>query len=369
MKKIDALFAFVCLFGSTDVSAQKTTRLLGGDLSMLPVYEQAGAVYRDYQGEEIELLPWLKTQDWNTVRVRLFVNPEYANEQHKDEGVCQDLPFVLSFARQIKKAGMKWMLDFHYSDTWADPGKQFIPHHWEGASARALADSVYVHTRNALITLREAGVAPDYIQVGNEITNGMLWPAGKIDPTKDKNWEVLSEMLRRGVSACREICPAARLIIHTEKAGNCQLTCSYYQRLEKFGVDYDIIGLSYYPMWHKSIPNLSHTLDSLTALFPQKPIMIVEAAAYYSHENDPWAKDPNKYGEFYPISVAGQTAFTHELVTMLNQHPQVTGLFWWFAEENAHQNDVCKGWLNRGLFDNKTGNALPSLQELRAFVR
>ena len=131
-------------------------------------------------------------------------------------------------------------------------------------------------------------------------------------------------------------------------------------------VDYDIIGLSYYPMWHGTIPNLGKTIDNLSTFFPEKPVMVVEAAAYYSHERDPWSKE-DTYSEFYPISVEGQAQFTRELVEELNRHANVTGLFWWFPEENAFGNSVTKGWLNRGLFDNRTGQALPALKEFGMF--
>ena len=369
IQNMKAWLAAALLMVAGGADAQHAPRLLGGDLSMLPVYEEAEVVYRDYGGKPVELLPWLKSQGWNTVRVRLFVNPENASDQHKGEGVCQDLDYVLRFARQIKAAGLQWMLDFHYSDTWADPGKQFIPKAWEGLEADVMADSVYQHTRQTLVTLRKAGVAPRYIQVGNEITNGMLCPTAKVNPYKDANWQVLAQMVRSGVKACREVCPDAQLIIHTEKAGDTKATCLYYERLKQLDVDYDVIGLSYYPMWHGTIPHLGHTLDSLTTLFPEKPIMIVEAAAYYSHENDPWAKDPNQFAEFFPISVQGQLMFTRQLVQLLNRHPQVTGLFWWFPEENGCDNEVCPGWLNRGLFDNHSGKALPAMRELRRFVQ
>lgn len=369
IQNMKAWLAAALLMVAGGADAQHAPRLLGGDLSMLPVYEEAEVVYRDYGGKPVELLPWLKSQGWNTVRVRLFVNPENASDQHKGEGVCQDLDYVLRFARQIKAAGLQWMLDFHYSDTWADPGKQFIPKAWEGLVADVMADSVYQHTRQTLVTLRKAGVAPRYIQVGNEITNGMLWPTAKVNPYKDANWQVLAQMVRSGVKACREVCPDAQLIIHTEKAGDTKATCLYYERLKQLDVDYDVIGLSYYPMWHGTIPHLGHTLDSLTTLFPEKPIMIVEAAAYYSHENDPWAKDPNQFAEFFPISVQGQLMFTRQLVQLLNRHPQVMGLFWWFPEENGCDNEVCPGWLNRGLFDNHSGKALPAMRELRRFVQ
>ena len=119
-------------------------------------------------------------------------------------------------------------------------------------------------------------------------------------------------------------------------------------------------------MWHRNMGVLSATLDSLERYFPFKDVMIVETAAYYSHDNDPWSK-PDTYSEFYPISVDGQTMFTKELVAELRRHKNVTGLFWWFPEENASGKEVTKGNLNRGLFDNKTGCALPSLRELQKF--
>ena len=341
-------------------------KLLGGDASLLPSYEAQHTVYKDFDGKSVKLLPFLKQQGWNAIRVRLFVDPDNAPQENKDEGVCQDLAYVIKLSRQVKKAGMQLMLDFHYSDTWADPGKQFIPKRWEGCTPQAMTDSVYAYTRASLLALKKAGVTPDLIQVGNEITNGMLWPTGKLDPSGSEGFDTLCQFLKAGSKASREVCPKAQIIIHTEKAGDWDITRNYYQQLRRHQLDYDIIGLSYYPMWHKSIPNLGKTLDNLAWLFPDKPVMIVETAAYYSHENDTWAKG-DQYSEFYPISVEGQTQFTQELVEELNKHHNVKGLFWWYPEENGVDNTVLKGWLNRGLFDNHTGQALPALKELSRF--
>ena len=341
-------------------------KLLGGDASLLPSYEAQHTVYKDFDGKSVKLLPFLKQQGWNAIRVRLFVDPDNAPQENKDEGVCQDLAYVIKLSRQVKKAGMQLMLDFHYSDTWADPGKQFTPKRWEGCTPQAMTDSVYAYTRASLLALKKADVTPDLIQVGNEITNGMLWPTGKLDPSGSEGFDTLCQFLKAGCKACREVCPKAQIIIHTEKAGDWDITRNYYQQLRHHHLDYDIIGLSYYPMWHKSIPNLGKTLDNLAWLFPDKPVMIVETAAYYSHENDTWAKG-DQYSEFYPISVEGQTQFTQELVEELNKHHNVKGLFWWYPEENGVDNTVLKGWLNRGLFDNHTGQALPALKELSRF--
>ena len=120
-------------------------------------------------------------------------------------------------------------------------------------------------------------------------------------------------------------------------------------------------------MWHGTISNLGQNLDRMAWLFPEKEVMIVETAAYYSHENDLWAT-PDKYSEFYPITVDGQLTFTRELVEELRRHWNVKGLFWWFPEENASSSEVTKGWLNRGLFDNYTGRALPAFKAFSKFI-
>ena len=354
----------ILLLAMTTLVHAQPKKYLGGDISLLPSYEAKGTVYKDYDGKTVKLLPWLKQQGWNCIRVRLFVDPQNAPDDHKGEGVCQDLDYVIKLSKQIKKAGLKLMLDFHYSDTWADPGKQFTPKRWKDCTLEAMTDSVYAYTHASLMALKKAGITPELIQVGNEITNGMLWPTGKLDPSKAEGFDTLCRFLKAGCKACREICPQSQIIIHTEKAGDWDITRNYYQQLRQRQVDYDIIGLSYYPMWHKSIPNLGKTLDNLAWLFPEKPAMIVETAAYYSHENDPWSK-ADTYAEFYPISIEGQELFTKELVAELSKHHNVIGLFWWFPEENAYGNEVVKGWLNRGLFDNHTGKALPALKAFK----
>ncbi len=341
------------------------TLLLGGDASLLPSYEAAGVAFKNEQGEVVKPLEFFKEQGWNALRVRLFVEPEKASAAHKGEGVCQDLAYVVRFGKRIKEAGFQFMLDFHYSDTWADPGKQFMPDRWKQTPLEALPDSVYSYTRQSLQALVEAGATPDLIQVGNEITNGMMWPVAKVAPDGTENWETLKKLLESGAKACREVCPEAKIIIHTEKAGDWQKTKAYYRNLQ--ALDYDIIGLSYYPMWHRAVGVLAATLDSLAVAYPEKEVMIVETAAYYSHENDAWAK-PNQYEEYYPINAEGQRIFTHELVSELRRHPNVTGLFWWFPEENGSGgNKVTEGWLNRGLFDNHTGKVLPAMKELGRF--
>lgn len=357
------------LFALCAVAPLSAQRLLGGDFSLLPTYGQRQTVYRDSTGQPVYFLPFVADEGgWNAARVRLFVDPSQAPAQARGEGVLQSLDYIIPLCKLIREQGMRLMLDFHYSDTWADPGKQFIPARWQGAGAQALADSVGAYTRATLLRLRQEGIVPDLIQVGNEITFGMLWPVGRVDPKADAGWDVLTRLLRAGVEACRELCPEARIIIHTEHAQDWAATRGFYDRLARYGVGYDVIGLSYYPMWHGTIGHLNVVLDSLEARYPDKDLMIVETAAYYSHQNDRWTTDPEAYAQYFPISVDGQREFALELVSMLNKHPRVSGLFWWMPEENESGRPVVESWLNRGLFSNTTGRVLPAFYELAKFL-
>ena len=355
----------ICLLSSLALHAQ--VRWMGGDISLYLSYQSCGTVYRDSVGQPVNLLYYARQLGWNMMRVRLFVDPANAPTQNKKEGVCQDLPYVIQLCKEIKESGLSIMLDLHYSDTWADPAKQFTPRRWKSLKAAALSDSVYSYTTNVLHAMKDAGVEPDMIQVGNEITFGMLWPVGKVDPEKDHNWNVLAKLLKAGCRACREVCPKAKIIIHTEHAQDWAATKGYYERLSKYKVDYDVIGLSYYPMWQGTVAHLGTVLNAIDTTL-HKPVMILETAAYYSHDHDKWVTTPRTEEGGYEVSIKGQRQFTAELVDELNKHNNVIGLFWWYPEENACGNQLMESWLNRGLFNNENGCALPALYELSRFM-
>ena len=197
-------------------------RFAGGDISLLPEYENAGAVYKDITGAVIpDLLPWLKNQGMNAMRVRLFVNPDKYNEQYGsssdadlkyDPNACQDLEYITPVCKKIVENGMDLMLDFHYSDTWADPAKQWTPLDWQGLSDEQLYQKIYDYTKETLETLKAQGIVPAFIQPGNEISYGMLWgEPGTSAPKKtlmgnDANWNRLGRLLSQAIKACREVC-------------------------------------------------------------------------------------------------------------------------------------------------------------------
>ena len=348
--------------------AQQTLNL-GGDISMLPQYESANIPYLRSTGAKIDdVIAYMKTScKFNSMRVRLFVNPDNS----KDISLVQDLEYVKNLGKRIKDQGLDLMVDFHYSDSWADPSNQTIPASWKDTSTNALADSVYAYTKRCLEYLKANGATPDFVQVGNEVSYGMLW-RNEADrcysSASNSTWKRFTTFLNAGAKAVREVTPDAKIILHIERAGNASDTKNFFTRMKANEVDYDIIGLSYYPFWHKSLSTLSGTLNSLETAFPDKPVQIVETAYYYQ-----WF--PVGETEFddttstWPGTAAGQKAFIEDLCTELAKHPNVTGLYYWFPEANGtgvlSNNDPSN---NRGLWDCNTHKINSGLLKLQNFL-
>ena len=361
------VFVLLCCFCMAQ--AQK---YVGGDISLLTKYEENGANYMDKDGKKItDLLAFLKEQGLNTMRVRLFVDPSLASANDKGEGVCQDIEYVKKLGKRIKDAGLRFMLDFHYSDTWADPGQQAPPQSWKAINTPAY-EYIYTYTKESLKELVDAGATPDFIQTGNEISFGMLWDGCKVSANNawtaylDDNWDTFSTALKNASRACREVCPEAKIIIHTEQcANNPTLDVAFFKRIKDHEVDYDIIGTSYYPYHKGPITNLDKGLTQLETNFPEKQIMVVETGCGYHYKMG--EKDTG-----YSLTYEGQRQFTADLIVMLQKHKQVNGLFWWFLEANEYGLDwntqrVTDKWYDASLFDNETGRALPALYELKNF--
>lgn len=368
------------LLASTSASAQKYA---GGDISMLPKYEEAGAKYYTHDGKGIsDVLTFFKDEGMNAMRVRLFVDPKKQTTNNgkweTDYNVCQDLDWVKALGKRIKDKGMKFMLDFHYSDTWADPGKQWTPAAWASLDDNALAQKIYYYTKDALFQLKAAGAEPDMIQTGNEISYGMTW--GQPTDTQKKqcwpsspadNWTRFTNLLKQATKACREECPQAKIIIHTERTSTSQQNdnknyaalSNFYKKMKEASIDYDIIGLSYYPYFHGAISELEGAINLLEKDYSDKSIMVVEFGYPYA-----WAVGGTTYDytKTYPYSDAGQKAITADVVTMLKKHENVNGLFWWWPEYNAKGTNL-SGWYNAPLFDSDTGKATSALTELCKF--
>lgn len=346
------------------VDPATVTKCVGADLSQWLGYYNDGAEWYA-NGTTIDNVPLFFAENgYKVARLRLFVNPDL------NSTACQDLNYVIESAQAMRDAGMDICLDFHYSDTWADPGKQYKPAAWKSLSATALQEKIYTYSKEVLEALKAQGITPTHIQIGNEITAGMLWDTGRIGVWGDSydttlQWNNFLSLLGSASLACREVCPDAKIIIHIDRGGDAATAQKYYERISN--IDYDIIGLSYYPYWHGTLSSLGTTLRTLTTKFPSKEIMIMETGIGYNEWSDDSASA--QYGN-YPSTPEGQTAFMNDLVETLKQCDHVTGVFYWFPEEtkidwrSSHRID-----LNRGLFDKETGEVLPAFYCLPKFLK
>ena len=270
-QRIVLLLLFIS--STTIALAQKKNKLAfakGADVSWLPQMEATGYRFYDTDGKEKDCLQLLKERGMNTIRLRVFVNPS----QDKASGHCSKEETV-AMALRAQKAKMRIMIDFHYSDTWADPAKQAKPAAWANLSFDALQNKVYEHTFDVLTTLKKAGVTPEWVQVGNEIPGGMLWPDGSTN-----NWAQLAQLLNKGYEATKAVNAKIKVIVHVDEGNNNEKFRWFFDKATEHQVKYDVIGLSYYPFWIKkdyseTIADLQKNLNDMASRY-QKEVMVVE---------------------------------------------------------------------------------------------
>ena len=394
MRKV--LLTLIAIAIATTTMAQK---VVGGDLSLVPAYEAAGDQWLDASGNVINttysdgMITYVRdVAKWNSVRVRLLVDPT------KDDApaTCQDLDYVKILGKRIKDAGMSFLLDIFYSDTWTDVSEQWIPTSWEynkSTSAETLAAKVKSYTTEVLNALVNYGAKPDYIQLGNEVSYGMLWDsmtgADKSNwfitsssyaaqETKIKRFVTLLKAAKEGVDV--STAADAKIILHCERTKSAAHCVNFYSWVEKAGfTDYDIIGLSYYPIWHGTLTLLKSTLQQLVSNFPNKQIQIVETG-YQHTAPEKFGTDDTNTSSDWPYSPAGQASFLESLITELKKHTNVTGLYYWQPEECGNgadtngNNRVMGNWDNRGFWNItwKSGqhalNSKDALMTLMTFI-
>ncbi len=248
------------------------TKMIGADISFLPELEVRGTVFKD-EGRETDAIEMLKDHGFNYIRLRLFVNPELPNGYSPEKGFC-DLGHTLAMAKRIKAAGLHFLLDFHYSDTWADPQKQFKPKAWDGQDFETLTATLKNYTKDVLLKLKEQGTLPDMVQVGNEINHGIVWPEGHIS-----NLDNLAALLKAGTSACREVNPDIVVMMHLALGGQNDECTFWFDNMLARGVEFDLIGLSYYPRWHCTLDDLDKNMRDLIQRY-QKDVNVVEYSAF-----------------------------------------------------------------------------------------
>lgn len=359
----------------------------GADVSSLLEVERCGGTFQDGDAPE-EAFSLLRRFGINGIRLRLWNDPYDAQGNAYGGGVC-DLPTVLTLARRSKNAGMQWMLAPHFSDFWVDPGRQTLPKAWRGFDGDALEQAVYQYTKDILCACRAANVIPDWVQVGNELSCGLLWPSGKYP-----NWEAICRYISAGVRAVREQAPHARAVVHLDHGGKNALYREWFDNYFRLGGDCDIIGLSFYPSWHGKMADLAANLNDLSTRY-QKDLLVVEAGTVFSQESYAAYEhlpEDNRKGTSakpemvkhieYPMTPDGQASYIRDLISVLRAVPgeRGKGFFWWEAawlpvpgsgwakrpgwEYLETEGPEGNEWANQTLFD-YDGRALPALSAIR----
>ena len=243
-------------------------KMLGADISFLPQMEDRGIKYSDNDAEK-DPIQILKDHGLNYIRLRLFVNPEHDSGYSPQKGFC-DLQHTITMAKRVKSAGMKFLLDFHYSDTWADPQKQFKPAAWKDLNFDQLQQTVFSYTKNVIESLKKAGAKPDMVQIGNEINHGMIWPEGHIG-----NMDSLAQLVYAGIQGVKAVDPSIIIMLHIALGGQNDEARFFLDNMIVRGVPFDVIGLSYYPRWHSTLEDLRYNLDDLAKRY-HKDLIVVE---------------------------------------------------------------------------------------------
>ncbi len=248
--------------------ARETTKMLGADISFLPELEDKGIKFSE-NGVEKDAIQSLKDHGFNYVRLRIFNDPATDSGYSPGKGFC-DLPHTLQMAKRVKAAGMKLLLDFHYSDYWADPGKQYKPAAWKHLDFIQLKQALYDYTKQVMAALKNQGTPPDMVQVGNEINHGIVWPEGNISSVDN-----LAQLLSAGIAAVKSVDPTIVIMLHVALGGQNDESVFFIDNILARGVHFDVIGLSYYPKWHGTLDDLRDNLNDLLRRYG-KDLIVVE---------------------------------------------------------------------------------------------
>lgn len=363
----------------------------GMDLSTLVELEQCGAKYYD-NGKEEDLLSIFKKYDVDTIRIRLWNDP-YSPEGEPYGAGTNDLATSIEIGRRVTEAGYGVLLNFHYSDFWADPGKQIKPKAWADYGVEQLERAVYDFTLESLRAFQEAGVNITMIQVGNELSNGLLWPEGRVP-----NYDNIARFVSSGIRAVRALDEEVPIMIHLDNGGNNALYREWFDNYMQRGEDFQIIGLSYYPFWHGSLQALEDNMNDIAVRY-HKDLVVAEVSMGYTMEDyrkyenltpdeaKGYATKPELVEKIeYPMTKQGQCDFMKDFLHRVSTvaENRGCGFFWWepawipvpgsgwaTPASLKYMNDPgpCGNeWANQALFDYE-GNALPVLEVIRDFKK
>jgi arabinogalactan endo-1,4-beta-galactosidase len=346
VKTLTAFFLFLFLSGTVFPSLSYSQEYaIGADLSFLKSAEDRGFAFKE-NNTAVPGLQIFRDHGYNWIRLRLF---------HTPTQLPNNLEYTIALAQKAKSLGFKFLLDYHYSDTWADPGKQFTPKAWEKMDHKQLVKAVFEYTRETMIAFRKAGVSPDMVQVGNEVINGMMWPDGKLP----ENWDNFAGLTKAGINGVYAGCDTLDrpdIMIHIDQGGNLPKTKYFFDKLLSYGIKFDYIGQSYYPWWHGTLLDLRSNMIFMANEY-KKPIILVEVAYCSSPTEYKNKKAP------FPESPDGQREFLDEVNRIVLSTPDNlgAGVFWW---EPA----TMGGRSTRDYFD-ENGNVLPVITVFDKFTR
>ncbi|EJD6655935.1 TPA: cellulase family glycosylhydrolase [Enterobacter cloacae] len=308
----------------------------GADISTLLEAEQHGAKFYNQNGQQQDAIAILKANGVNYVRLRLWVDPQDASGKTYGGG-SNNLENTIALAKRVKAQGLKLLLDFHYSDFWTDPGKQFKPKAWEKMDYPQLKTAIHDYTRDTIARFKQEGVLPDMVQIGNEINGGMLWPEGKSWGQGGGEFDRLAGLLNAAISGLKENLTGGeqvKIMLHLAEGTKNDTFRWWFDEIAKRDVPFDIIGLSMYTYWNGPISALKANMDDISKRY-NKDVIVVEAAYGYTldncdnAENSFQAKEEKDGG--YPGTVQGQYDYIHDLMQSVIDVPdhRGKGIFYW----------------------------------------
>jgi arabinogalactan endo-1,4-beta-galactosidase len=296
----------------------------GVDISSLSRVEDNGGQFYDDAGQQQDILQILADHGINYVRLKIWHTP--ANGYN-------NLERVKAMATRVKGAGMGFLLNIHYSDTWADPGKQYKPAAWQDMDYDQLRAAVYSYTKETVAALRNQGTEPDIVQIGNEIPNGMLWDDGKLGGSSDQ-FTRLAGLLKAGIDGVKDTGCSTKIMLHLDRGGDNGLYRWWFDNAIAEGVEFDIIGLSFYGYWHGELADLSSNLNDLAVRYNKELIIVETAYPYALADQDGFANIIGQQDQLvagYPATVEGQADWLRDLMSVVADAPEGLGkgVFYW----------------------------------------
>ena len=315
----------------------------GVDISMLKQVEENGGLFYD-NGNQVDAIEIFKDKGFNTVRIKIWHTPSLNYNSTES---------VLETASRAGSVGLDILLNFHYSDTWADPSNQSKPSAWNNLNFEALCDSVKQYSHEVIIRLKNQNTLPKYVQIGNETDCGFLWPDGYVcgESNSEIQWTKLKNLFLHaieGINSALDIEDTLKIISHVSSGGNW-----FFNNLMSDEIDFDILGVSYYPMWHGTLADLNQNINELSNQF-QKSVLVLETAYPFTLQ---WNDNTHNILGLatqllpeYEASEEGQGLFLDDLISLIDENIFGQGICYW-APDWISTNQFGSPWENQALFD------------------